>query len=423
MVSRAGVYLIWGVVFVVSALGLWWLVRPKPVEVDTTAARRGALQVTVDQQGEVRVHDRYNLNTPVAGQLLRVEIHQGDRVNRDQVVAWLAAPPLDARQRDEAHARIAAARSRADEAARAVDKARAELSFAGAERSRYEQLATKNYVSLEAVERARMSEETAKRALQSATAREQAARADLRAAEATLLLGHESSAGADDAATKQPGAELPPGSIPLRVPADGHVLQLVEQSERTLPAGTTVMVVGDPARFELVADVLSTDAVRINAGAPVWIERWGGDQALRAKVRLVEPYAFTKVSALGIEEKRVNVIMDPIDSLAKLGDGYRVEARIVIWSNDDVLKVPANALFRVGEDWHLFVAEGDRLLLRKVAVSARNAAEAAIESGVQIGEQIVQYPANTLRAGMRVRARTQRAESGRRDQANYAGAH
>jgi HlyD family secretion protein len=177
----------------------------------------------------------------------------------------------------------------------------------------------------------------------------------------------------------------------------------MQQSAATVQAGAPLLVIGDPSRFEIVADVLSTDAVKITAGAPALIEQWGGEKALRAKVRLVEPYAFTKVSALGVEEKRVNVVIDPVDALGPLGDGYRVEARIVIWSADDVLKVPASAVFRVGDAWHAFAVEDGCAVQREVKVGRRNPDEVQILDGLAAGSRIVQYPPSDLVPGVRVR--------------------
>jgi HlyD family secretion protein len=188
-------------------------------------------------------------------------------------------------------------------------------------------------------------------------------------------------------------------------PATSRVLRVAEQSERTLPAGTLIMTIGDPSRLEIVADVLSTDAVKIGVGAEVLLDQWGGDRVLKGRVRLVEPYAYTKVSALGIEEKRVNVIIDPTEDLGPLGDGYRVEARIVIWSADDVLKIPASALFRTGEAWSAFVVEGGRAVRREVKAGHRSPEEAEVLAGLEAGTLLVRYPPSDLESGARIAIR------------------
>jgi HlyD family secretion protein len=186
------------------------------------------------------------------------------------------------------------------------------------------------------------------------------------------------------------------------------VLRVLQQSARTVGAGTVVMVIGDPSRLEVVVDVLSTEAVRVPPGARAVLEAWGGDRGLEARVRIVEPYAFTKVSALGIEEQRVNVVLDPVDPLDRLGDGYKVEARIVVWSADDVLKVPASAVFRRGDGWAVFVAERARARLVDVRVGQRNAREAQILEGLDAGAQVIRYPSNEIADGSRITVRSRR---------------
>jgi HlyD family secretion protein len=191
----------------------------------------------------------------------------------------------------------------------------------------------------------------------------------------------------------------------VRAPIAGRVLRLHEESERIVPAGAPLVELGDPREIEIVVDVLSADAVKIEAGAPLWIEDWGGGQPLRASVRRVEPSGFTKVSALGVEEQRVNVIADFAEAPDGLGDGYRVEARIVVWHADDVLRVPASALFRSGEGWAVFVAEGGRSRRREVEVGARGPFEAEVEAGLAEGDAVVLHPSDRLADGVRIQGR------------------
>lgn len=384
-ISRA----VWLVVLLGVAGIVGWVLTPRPVEVEASPAVRGPLAVTIEQQGEVRVHDRFNVSTPVAGVLTRVDLHQGDAVKQGQPVATLRVTPLDPRQRDQARARSASARGLAREAEASLEKARVELDLARANRQRTEKLVAEKFVSSEAAETTRSREASAERAVAAATARLDAARADARAAEAALE-------GSEDGS---------PRAVTLVAPVAGSILRLVEQSERTLPAGTTVMVIGDPKRFEIVADVLSTDAVRIRAGNAVRLDRWGGDRPLEARVRLVEPYAYTKVSALGVEEKRVDVWMEPLEPLAVLGDGYRVEARIVVWSAADVLKVPASAVYRQGDAWRVFVVEDGRARTRTVTPGERSSREVQIVAGLEAGALVVEYPPNQLADGLRVHVR------------------
>lgn len=375
-----------------AAIGVAWLVfAPGSVEVEIAEAARGPMEVTVDQEAEVRVHDRYVIAAPVAGKLIRVDLRPGDVVEPGQVVAVLEPVPLDPRARQEALGRLDAARALVREANFQVARAAATLAQQTRERERMEKLRDERFVSAEAVDRARTAEATARAELQAARARETAARQEERVAEAALLA--------------MPAADGRRGRlVELAAPVAGSVLRVMEESERTLASGTPVMVIGDSSRFEVVVDVLSTDAVKIAPGAPARLEEWGGDRSLRARVRVVEPYAFTKVSALGIEEKRVNVVLDPVDPLGPLGDGYRVEARIVIWSAPDVLKAPASALFRRGEGWAVFAVEEGRARIRPVKIGHRNPFEAEVLHGIAAGARVVKYPSNQLEDDARVRA-------------------
>jgi len=380
-----------GIVIALAALAYagWTMLAPRPLRVEVAQVARGPMEVTVDQQGEVRMHDRFVIAAPVAGRLVRVELHEGDAVRAGMTVAELEVSPLDPRGHQEARARRESARALVLEADQRVVQAEAGLDQAMRERQRAERLVAEKFISMDAVDKARTAERTATAALAAARSRVAAARADEQAAAAQLL--------AVPAGTSAAGTRMR-----LAAPAAGQVLQVLEQSERTVGAGTPVMVIGDPARVEIVADVLSTDAVRIRTGMPVRIEQWGGDQPLHGRVRVVEPHAFTKVSSLGIEEKRVNVVIDPTSPLGPLGDGYRVEARIIVWSTDDAIVAPASALFRRGEDWAVFVIVGGAADLRTVRVGQRSARAAEVLEGLQVGETVIAWPPNDLRAGRRV---------------------
>lgn len=367
----------------------WLLFVPDPLPVEVTTVARGSMQVTVNNQGQVRVRDRYIVAAPVAGELQRIDLREGDRVQRGQPVATLDPLPLDARQRQEATARIEGAKALAREAALQVRRAATELQLAVNERKRVEQLVKNNFISPQAAERTRSAEQSARAAWNAAKSREQAAIADIKAAEAALL-----AAGKPAAAS---GRELQ-----LTAPVDGYVLTVNEKSARTVQAGAPLLAIADPSRYEVVVDVLSADAVKVDVGDTMLLEDWGGGRTLRARVRLVEPVAFTKISALGVEEQRVNVIADPVDTLGPLGDGYRIEARIVIWSADDVLKVAGSSLFRVGDAWHVFVIEDGRVHERVVKTGRRNQDEVQILDGLHAGTSVVRYPDNQLQDGARV---------------------
>lgn len=377
-----------GTAAVLAALG-WFLFSPDPVRTELSQATEGPLQVTVNNQGQVRVHDKYIVAAPVAAELLRVDLHDGDPVKRGQVVATLNPLPMDARQRQEALARLDAAKALAREAALRTDRAYTDMQFAISERVRVEDLIKNNFISPQAAEKAFTAEKTSRAEWNAAKSRQQAAQADVRAAEAALLADGTTSGGR-------------PRQLQLASPVDGYVLKVHERSERTVNAGAPLVTVGDPNRYEVVVDVLSTDAVKISPGDTMLLEGWGGGKVLQAKVRLVEPVAFTKVSALGVEEQRVNVIADPVDPLGPLGDGYRVEARIVIWAEDKVTKVAGSSLFRVGDEWHVFTVEDGRARERKVEVGQRNQDEAQILSGLAPGATVIRYPGNQITEGTRI---------------------
>lgn len=385
MIRRA----LWGSVVLLALVLAAWMLRPKPLSVDGAVAEVGPMDVTVDEEGEVRVHDRYVIAAPVAGKLVRVRWHDGDTVHAGDVLAELEPTPLDPRSRDEALARVAAARAMVRAAEQEAQHAGAELEQARREQVRMEKLAADRFISEDAVDKARTAALTAQAAQSAALARVSAARAELKAAEAALL--------------GLPGSSRRP--VQLRTPVAGRILRITEQSEHTVGAGTPIMTIGDPTRFEIVADFLSTDAVRIRAGAAGRLEEWGGDHPIAARVRLVEPHAFTKVSALGIEEQRVNVVLDPLEPLATLGDGYRVEVRVVVWSGDAVLRVPSSSVFRRGDAWGVFRVDGGRARFAAVEVGQRNARVAQILKGLEPGVTVVRYPSNDLTDGSRVRLR------------------
>ena len=367
----------------------WAIFAPAPLPLELAPVTRGPLLVTVDNQGQIRAHDKYVVAAPVGAELERVALHDGDPVAKGQTVAVLNPMPIDLRQRQEAAAGLDSAKALAREAGLQVQRADTDLRFAISERQRAQRLVHSNYMSPQTLEKALAAERSARAAWEAAKSREQAAIADIRSAEAALFAVSATDAGG----TRQ---------VRLAAPVDGYALKVHEKSARTVAAGTPLVTIGDPSRYEVVVDVLSTDAVKIRPGNLMLLEGWGGGKVLRAKVRVVEPVAFTKISALGVEEQRVNIIGDPIDALGVLGDGYRVEARIVIWSAKDVIKVPGSSLFRAGDAWHVFVVEDGRAREREVEIGRRNQDEAQVTRGLAARETVVRFPANQIRSGMRV---------------------
>jgi HlyD family secretion protein len=372
-----------GAAVALAAAGAVALLRPARLRVETAPVVRGSLRVTVDEEGETRVRDRYVVAAPVAGRVARIELQEGDPVAAGAVVGRLFASPLDARAREQAAARVA----EAEDAQRAADASVAQVQAAAeqARRScqRAQELAARNLIAPEERERAELEETTRGRELESAQFRAQAAAHDVEVARAALLVG---------AGT----------AMPLRAPVTGRVLRIPERSERVVLAGTPLLELGDPTKLEIVADLLSSDAVRVKPGDVILIEGWGGGETLRGRLRRVEPSGFTKVSALGVEEQRVNVIGDFVDPPGPMGDRYRVEVRIVVWEGRDVLQVPTSALFRHGDGWSVFVIERGRARQRDVRVDHRGTFETEIVRGLSDGDVVVRNPSDRITDGLRV---------------------
>jgi HlyD family secretion protein len=387
---------LWFGVLIVAGLttvALW----PTTVPVETAAVARGPLLVTIDEEGRTRVRDRFVVAAPVAGRVLRIELEPGDTVRAGAVVARLrpeAPALLDARSRAEAQAALESAqaalgRARADE-----QRARAALAQAEREQKRIRELAAENLATGQQVDARDADVRTAQEQVNAADFASRAASAEVDRARVRLA----------PAAATDSGGRV----VPVTSPVDGVVLKRVRESESVVPAGDPLLEVGNPRQLEIVVDLLSVDAVRVQPGARVIVDQWGGDRTLDAKVRRIEPSGFTKISALGVEEQRVNVILEFTDSAAAwaaLGDGYRVEARIVTWEAADVLKVPTGALLRSGEQWAVYVVKDGRAHLVPVRLGHQNGQEAEVESGVDVGSTLILHPGDTISDGVRVSRR------------------
>jgi HlyD family secretion protein len=321
--------------------------------------------------------------------MLRVELEDGDSVRENQIVALIEPLPLSQQQREEVLARVETAEASMRQADARAEHAREDYAQSHRDLARAELLFHEKVISTQALEQARNAESTSANELEAAKFGALATAAEVKVARSGLL-------GIEDGTARDK-------VVSLRSPIAGRVLRVVEKSERVLEAGTPVVVLGDPQKIEIVTDVLTTDAVNIQPGATVFLEGWGGDHPLRAKVRLVEPAGFTKISALGVEEKRVNVIADFVDPPAGLGDGYRVETRIVTWSAEDVLKIPGSATFRDRDSWSVFVVDNGHARRRTVEIGHRNQTEAEILGGINAGEEVILHPSNQLRDDVRVR--------------------
>jgi HlyD family secretion protein len=364
--------------------------RPSPVAVETVAAARGPLRVTVEGPGRTRVRERFVVAAPVPGHLRRITVSAGDSVRAGEVVARVSAStpaPLDARTRAELRGRLAAARAAEVQARRALDRAQhaAALARTGLERAR----ALAHGGSMAARELDEAEAQAAERGheLEMAEAATRQMRAEAEAAAAALAAGD------------GPGT----AEIEVRAPCGGRVLRVLQESESPVAAGAPLLELGDPSRLEVRVDLLSSDAVRVHPRAAVEVTHWGGEGALRGAVRRVEPSAFTKVSALGVEEQRVYVLVDPQgEGWQALGDGFAVDAAVVVSDLADVTQVPASALFRRGADWATFVVEGGRARLRGVRTGAASSDAVQIVSGLAPGERVVVHPSDALAEGVRV---------------------
>jgi len=375
------------------ALAVAWSLQPRPVAVETSPVTRGPFEQTIVDDGKTRVRDRYVIAAPLAGRVARIALEPGDPVRQDQVVALLTptAPAfLDARTSGELRERVGAAQAQLARAKAEALKVLAQRDQASADLARQEKLAREGFVSATAREQAELALRTAERAVDAARYAEEAARHDLAQAQAAL-------------ARYRSGD--PTARWEVTSPVNGTVLKVIQESEAPVVLGAPLLEVADARSLEAVVDVLSQDAVAIRPGMRARVELGQGVAPVPALVRLVEPAAFTKVSALGVEEQRVNVILDfagPLDQVWTLGDAYRVEAHIVTHRDEDALKVPVGALFREGEGWAVFVARGEVAEKRTVKVPRRNGVEAVIAEGLREGEQAIVYPSDALRDGVKI---------------------
>ena len=372
-----------------TAVALW----PSAVAVDVAAVSRGPLVVTVDEEGRTRVRDRFVVTAPVAGRILRIELEPGDRVARGDVLTRVqpeSPPLLDARTRAEAAAAVESANASLGHARAEEQRARAALAQAERELVRARRLTSAGVTTTQDLDAREADALVAGEAVNAAVFAVRAASAEVERARARVATSVSTTGG---------------GAVLVKAPVDGVVLQRLRESESIVPAGEPIIEIGDPRQIEIVADLLSTDAVRVRPGARATIEQWGGEPALAATVRRIEPAGFTKVSALGVEEQRVNVVLDfadgDEDSLL-LGDAYRVETRIVVWEAPSVLKVPTNALFRDNSQWAVYVASGGRSRRTIVEIGHQTGQEAEVLDGLTDGETVIVHPGDLVRDGTRI---------------------
>ena len=371
------------------ALLLFWLLRPAPLPVDAGMVSRGPLESLLEAEGTSRVVDRFTVAAPVSGRLLRSRLEEGDVVRAGMEIASILPPGLNSREYREASAFAASARALLGEAEARRRQLEVSLAQARLRAVRYDNLYREGAVSKESWELARNDAEALEKSRQAAVS-----------AVASAAFQY-------DAARAKVDRRLAEKPVPVEAPADGRVLRVYEKSERTVLAGTPLFDIGDPGSIELVIDLLSSDAVSVRQGDAVRVEGWGGAGKLHATVNRIEPAAFTKVSALGIEEKRVNIIalLDRLEP--RLGDNFRVQATIVTRQAARVLRVPLSSLFRSGDGWRVFVIESGRAVERRVSAGMRGISDAEVLGGLRVGERVVLHPSNELRSGMRVSVREQ----------------
>jgi HlyD family secretion protein len=379
---------LWYGVAVLAALWLLLrLLRPEAIVVEVAPAVVGPLQATVGDEGQTRVRHRHIVTAPVPGRLEQIALEVGDPVAVGAVVARLAPLPLDTRSRLQAEAALEASRDLERRSVAAVAQARTALQQAQEDRRRADQLVEAGGIARAEAERLRLVEQAREREVEGAEAGARAAAHDLEAARSALMAS---------------GTAAGARTLRLTCPLGGRVLAIPERSARTVQAGESLLEVGDPSDLEIVVDLLSTDAVKAAPGQRMLVTGWGGDSTLEGRVRRVEPAGFTKVSALGVEEQRVNVVGDLLAVPARLGDRFRVDVRLVLWEGDSVLKVPASALFRRGDRWALFVVEDGKARERDATVGHESSTEAAITAGLERGDLVIRHPTDRVRDGTRV---------------------
>jgi HlyD family secretion protein len=374
--------------------GAFVALRPKSIDVDVAQVVRAPLEQDIVDDGKARIREKYTVSAPVAGTLARIDLREGDVVEPGTVLARLlplASPLLDPESRRAAEQRLASAIDAAEQAKATVARAQAVSDQARADLTRVENLAKQGALPPAQLDQATVDARAREAELSSAGFAEKVAEHEIAQARAAL-------------------ARFTPGrgkseQLEITSPVHGQVLHVLHKSEGVVTAGAALLEVGDPSALELVADVLSQDAVGIQPGMPARVVHWGGAATLTARVRRVEPAAFTKTSALGVDEQRVNVVLDPdgpLDSWRVLGDGFAVEIQITVWSRPDVLQVPTSALFRDGAGWSLFVVDGGQARQRRVEPGHRGPLQTEIAGGLQPGEIAVVHPGASVRDGVRV---------------------
>lgn len=379
--------------------GLVYGFMPRAVAVGAAPAVIGPLAVTIEEEGKTRVMERYVVSAPMSGYARRIDLRVGDAVQAGQVLVVLEparSDALDPRSRAQAQAQVNAAQAALSAARENARAAAAQADLAHQELQRIESLRNANFISAQALDKARSEVSRTQAAKLAAEHNANVARFELDMARAAR------------AQTSSLQAGKPAETLSVRAPVDAQVLKIVRESEGAVQAGQPLIEIGNPETLEIEVEVLSTHAVQITPGSKVLLDRWGGGKTLQGAVRVIEPTGFTKVSALGVEEQRVRVIADitsPREVWRRLGDGYRVEARFVIWEGAEVLQIPASALFRLNSGWAVFVVESGRAKTRPVEIGQRAGLTVQVLSGLKAGERLITHPDDRIEEGRRVDGR------------------
>ncbi len=403
MVANWGKRIFITVVAVSIAAGFYMAFRSQPIPVDTAEVKERPLEVTVNEEGVTRIREIYTVSAPVTGRVLRSPREVGDRVEENKTLVATLEPVapsfLDERSRKAREAAVKAAEASEKLAKAKVTSAKAELGFAESDLKRAEKLAKRRTISDRTLEQARLHVQTKLAALETASAELDVRRQEVSSARANLI----------EPGTSFSGKRSGSCCVQVLAPVSGQVLKIITESEKVVAPGTPILEIGDPHDLEIIADLLSSDAVRVREGAEVRVENWGGEGILKARVRKIEPAGFMKVSSLGIEEQRVKVridIEDPPEKWQRLGHDYRVFVRVTVWTAKDALTVPISALFRKGESWAVFLVEDAEATLRKIEIGKRNTELAEIKSGLAKGDKVVLHPSDRLISGARIIERT-----------------
>ncbi|MCU7843726.1 MAG: HlyD family efflux transporter periplasmic adaptor subunit [Candidatus Thiodiazotropha sp. (ex Monitilora ramsayi)] len=401
MSAQAKRILLWSILTLILAATLVWAFIPKPIPVDLLTLEPGEMTVTVDEEGETRVKDIFILSAPISGRAMRIDAEVGDEVIAENTLVAEIEPIdptlLDPRSEAQARADIRAAEANRILADAAIKEAKVELDFAESELKRARALRKDAVISARELEAAERTYQTRLATLDTAVANRQARQAELERARAELISPTDA---------RRVSSDCP--CVPIRSPVDGRILKILHKSEGVVSAGEPLVEIGDPAELEIVADLLSSDAVKVEPGQRVIIENWGGDKPLAGIVKRVEPFGFTKVSALGIEEQRVNVIIDftdPTEDRSRIAHGFQVDVRIVLWQGEGVLKIPLTALFRNEDQWNVFVEREGKANKQMISMGQRTGLEAEVLEGLSAGDRIVVHPSGKVSEGVAIEPR------------------